>query len=65
MHEYVHAYSRPHLYVSAVVASGRQLDSSERDRTFERNFDRRLLDAVLSVQARSPGDGAAAEVSLY
>lgn len=54
-----------HLYVSAVVPSGWQLDSSERDRTFKRHFDCRLLHAVLAVQTRGPGDGAAAEVSLY
>ena len=54
-----------YLYVSAVVTSGWQLDSSERDRTFEGNFNCRLLDAVLSVQTGGPGDGAAAEISLY
>lgn len=54
-----------YLYVSAVVTSGWQLDSSERDRTFEGNFNCRLLDAVLSVQTGGPRDGAAAEISLY
>lgn len=56
---------RAHLYVSAVVTSGRQLDSSECDRTFERHFDCRLFDAVFSVQTRGPGDGAATEIPLY
>lgn len=56
---------RAHLYMPAVVTSGWQLDSSECDRTLERNFDCCLLNAVLSVQARGPGDGAATEISLY
>ena len=56
---------RPHLYVSAVVPSGWQLDSSECDRAFEGNFDRRLLDAVLPVQTWGPRDSAATEISLY
>ncbi len=62
---YMYVGVRVHLYVPAVVTSGWQLDSSECDRTFERNFDRRLLNAVLSVQTGGPGDGAATEVSLY
>lgn len=49
----------------AVVTSGRQLDSSECDGTFERHFDRRLLDAVFSVQTGGPGDRAAAEIPFY
>lgn len=64
MQVFVFVCERPHLYVPAVVTSGWQLDSSERDRAFERDFDRRLLHAVLAVQAGSPGDGAAAEISL-
>lgn len=51
--------------MSAVVPPGWQLDSSECDWTFQRHFDCRLLHAVLAVQTRGPGDGAAAEISLY
>lgn len=51
--------------MSAVVPSGWQLNSSECDWTFKRHFDCCLLHAVLAVQTRSPGDGAAAEISLY
>lgn len=54
-----------HLYVSAVVASGRQLDAPEGDGTFEGHLDGRLLHAVLSVQPGGARDGAAAEVPLY
>lgn len=54
-----------HLYVPAVVTSGWQLNPSERDWTLQRHFDGCLLDAILSVQAGGPGDGATAEVPLY
>ena len=53
------------LYVSAVVASGGQLDAAERDGTLQRDPDGRLLHAVLAVQPGSPGDRTAAEVPFY
>lgn len=65
MQVFVCVRARAHLYVSAVVTSGWQLDSSECDRTFERHFDCRLLDTIFPVQTRGPRDGAAAEIPLY
>lgn len=50
--------------MSAVVTSGRQLNSSECDWTFQRHFDGRLLNAILSIQTRGPGDGTTAEIPL-
>lgn len=52
------------LYVSAVVASGRQLDAAEGDRTLQRHTDGRLLNAVLAVQAWRARNGTTAEVPL-
>lgn len=65
MYRCVSARVISHLYVSAVMSSGWQLDPSERDRTFERDFDRRLLYTILSIQTGGPGDCAATEISLY
>lgn len=53
------------LYVSAVVTSGWQLDSSECDWTFQRHFDGRLLNAIFPIQTRGPRDGAAAKIPFY
>ena len=53
-----------HLYVSAVVSPGGQLDAPERDGTLQGHFDGRLLHSVLPVQPRGARDGPAAEVPL-
>ena len=50
--------------MSAVMSTGRQLDSAERDWTLERHLDASLFHAVLPVQTRCPRDGATAEVTL-